>query len=107
VGDPFGSVLLAGHVDSKEEGLGPSAELLTAERGDPVLVRTKDRTASYDVVSREMVPLDDLEAYPRVLSLRGPGRLTLVTCAPPFVPADGGYQNLAVVTARPSGGAAR
>lgn len=106
VGDPFGSVLVAGHVDSEEEGLGPSARLLTTARGDQVVVRTtggsQARTVRYDVVSRTLVPLDDLASYPRVLSSRGPARLTLVTCAPPFVPDAGGYQNLAVVTARPA-----
>lgn len=34
-------------------------------------------------------------------SQRSDLRLVLVTCAGPFVPARGGYQNLAVVTARP------
>ncbi len=104
VGDPFGSVLVAGHVDSETEGLGPSAVLLTSARGDRVTVRAGGRTTRYDVVSRDLVPLDDLASYPRVLSSAGPGRLTLVTCAPPFVRARGGYQNLAVVTARPAPG---
>lgn len=101
VGDPFGSVLLAGHVDSEDEGLGPSARLLTVERGDEVEVRAGGRTTSYAVASRRLVPLDDLASYPEVLSADGRARLTLVTCAPPFLPDDGGYQNLAVVTALP------
>ena len=101
IGDPFGSVLLAGHVDSEDEGLGPSARLLTVERGDRVEVRAGGRTLSYAVDSRRFVPLDDLASYPRVLSADGPARLTLVTCAPPFLPGRGGYQNLAVVTALP------
>lgn len=101
VGDPFGSVLLAGHVDSETQGLGPSAALLSAEPGERVSVRSASRTTSYRVVSRRLVPLDDLASYPGVVSSRGPARLTLVTCAPPFVEARGGYQNLAVVTAYP------
>ena len=42
-------------------------------------------------------------AGPRDLALRrlGERRLTLVTCAPPYVASRGGYQNLAVVTAVP------
>lgn len=107
IGDPFGSVLVAGHVDSATEGLGPSARLLTTDRGDRVDVRAGGRRTAYEVVSRRLVPLDDLASYPRVLSSRGPGRLTLVTCAPPFVPARGGYRNLAVVTARPLEGRSR
>lgn len=105
VGDPFGSVLLAGHVDSEDEGLGPSARLLTVERGDEVEVRAGGRTTSYAVTSRRFVPLDDLGSHPRILSADGPARVTLVTCAPPFLPDEGGYQNLAVVTALPGRGA--
>ena len=104
VGDPFGSVLLAGHVDSVTEGLGPSAELLTVERGERITLRTASRTTTWAVRSRRLVPLDDLASYPGVLSSSGPARLTLVTCAPPFLPDAGGYQNLAVVTARPVAG---
>ena len=107
VGDPFGSVLLAGHVDSATEGLGPSSVLLSVERGEEVEVRTASRTSTYRIRSRRLVPLDDLASYPGVLSASGPARLTLVTCAPPFLPDDGGYQNLAVVTARPAGPGAR
>ena len=33
VGDPFGAVLVAGHVDSRTQGLGAYAELLTVRRG--------------------------------------------------------------------------
>ena len=35
------------------------------------------------------------------------GRVALVTCAGPFVADRGGYQNLAVVTATPTGAAVR
>ena len=104
VGDPFGSVLLAGHVDSVTEGLGPSAVLLSVERGERIALRTASRTTTWAVRSRRLVPLDDLASYPGVLSSSGPARLTLVTCAPPFLPDAGGYQNLAVVTARPVAG---
>ncbi len=107
VGDPFGSVLLAGHVDSATEGLGPSAVLLTVSRGEELEVRTASRTRTYRVRSRRLVPLEDLASYPGVLSASGPARLTLVTCAPPFLPDAGGYQNLAVVTARPVGAPGR
>ncbi len=107
IGDPFGSVLLAGHVDSRTQGRGPSAVLLDAPRGAQVAVRTAARTTRWEIVSRTLVPRDDLAEYPRVLSARGPARLTLVTCAPPFIASRGGYQNLAVVEARPLDGPGR
>lgn len=102
VGDPFGSVLLAGHVDSTTQGLGDSAVLLTAEAGDRVGVRTTDGVTDYTVRSLRTVPQGSLRDHPELFSSRGPARVTLVTCAPPFVPEEGGYQNLAVVTARPA-----
>ena len=40
VGDPFGAVLVAGHVDSRTQGLGAYAELLTVRRGQEVVVGT-------------------------------------------------------------------
>lgn len=40
VGDPFGAVLVAGHVDSETQGLGPSAVLLEVAGGDEVRVRS-------------------------------------------------------------------
>lgn len=107
IGDPFGSVVLAGHVDSATQGLGPSAGLLTIAKGAEVDVRTSARTTRWEVSSRRLVPLDDLEQFPRVLSPTGPARLTMVTCAPPYVASRGGYQNLAIVEARPVEGGAR
>ena len=38
-----------------------------------------------------------------IYAASGPRRLTMVTCAGPYDPDRGGYQNLAVVTARPTG----
>ena len=107
IGDPFGSVLLAGHVDSATQGLGPSAALLSVARGADVSVRTASRTTRWEVSSRRLVPLDHLTRYPRLLSPKGPARLTMVTCAPPFVASHGGYQNLAIVEARPVEGPER
>ena len=104
IGDPFGSVLLAGHVDSSTQGLGPYSELLSAPKGAEVSVRTADRTTRWRISSRQLVPIGDLGKHPRILSPKGPARLTMVTCAPPFVADDGGYQNLAVVEALPVGG---
>ncbi len=101
IGDPFGSVLLAGHVDSATQGLGPSSTLLTADEGARVSVRTGASTTRWQISSRHLVPIDELGQHPRVLSPQGPARLTLVTCAPPFVESRGGYQNLAVVEALP------
>ncbi len=101
LGDPFGSTLLAAHVDSFTQGLGPFAGLLSARSGQHVTLRSRHLTQTYAVVSLALVPRGTLSQHPRIFSARGPRRLTLVTCAGPYDAARGGYQNLAVITARP------
>lgn len=103
LGDPFGSTLIAAHVDSTTQGLGPYAELLSVRAGAQVVVRSRDLTQTFRVISLRLVPQDGLAAVPEIFSPSGPRRLTLVTCAGPYDRRHGGYQNLAVVTARPAG----
>lgn len=103
VGDPFGSVLVAAHVDSTTQGLGPFAELLTTTAGARIHVQSRSLTRTYEVRSRRLVPQGALADDSWILDVSGTARLTLVTCAPPYVAARGGYQNLAVVTAVPVG----
>jgi hypothetical protein len=103
LGDPFGSILIAGHVDAVDQGLGSFAELLAVRPGQRVLVRSRGLEQAFTIRSRELVPRSRLRDAPRIYSVRGPRRLTLVTCAPPYLADRGGYQNLAVVTAIPEG----
>jgi hypothetical protein len=101
VGDPFGSTLLAGHVDSVVQGLGPYAELLTVRAGDRLRLRSAHLHQEFVVRSLRLVPQGSLADNRRLYAVDGPRRLTLVTCAPPYDAERGGYQNLAVVTAAP------
>jgi hypothetical protein len=103
LGDPFGSVLVAAHVDSLTQGLGPFAELLEVERGERLLLVSAGLRQSFEVRSRRLVPQGSLVDDSWLFDASGPARLTLVTCAPPYVASRGGYQNLAVVTAMPLG----
>ena len=105
IGDPFGSILVAGHVDAADQGLGAFAELLGVRAGTAVRVRSRHLEQTFRVRSLRLVPRDRVRDTVAVSSVRGPRRLTLVTCAPPYLPAEGGYQNLAVVTAVPTGDA--
>jgi hypothetical protein len=105
LGDPFGSTLVAGHVDAADQGLGAFAELLGARPGQRVRLRSRHLEQVFTIRSLRLVPRDRLGAQaPDAASVRGDRRLTLVTCAPPYLVARGGYQNLAVVTARASSG---
>lgn len=95
-----GSVVVAGHVDSRRFGVGPLAELQAIGVGDRVEVATgRDGTRSYRVDSIERF---DRQALPaEVFARTGPERLRLVTCTGPYVPEAGGYQQNLVITAVP------
>jgi hypothetical protein len=103
LGDPFGSVLVAAHVDSHTQGLGPFAELLTVTAGSRVRLESAGLRQTFEVRSRRLVPQGSLVDDSWIFGASGDLRLTLVTCAPPYDASRGGYQNLAVVTARPLG----
>ena len=103
VGDPFGSILVAAHVDSDSEGLGPFAELLTVREGARIRLAARGLRQDFEVRSRRLVPQGSLVDDAWIYDAAGDLRLTLVTCAPPYDASRGGYQNLAVVTAVPLG----
>jgi hypothetical protein len=107
VGDPFGSTLLAAHVDSRSQGLGPFAELLGLGGGERLRLDSVGLTQDFEVRSLRLVPQGPLTRRTGLFAPAGPRRLVLVTCAPPYVPDRGGYQRLAVVTARPVAAATR
>ncbi len=99
IGDPFGSTLVSAHVDSTTQGLGPYAELLTVRPGQTIVLTSEHLRQEYVVSSLRLLDKGPLAAHRWVYSATGPHRLTMVTCAGPFVPSRGGYQRLAVVTA--------
>ncbi len=101
LGDPFGSTLIAAHIDSRTQGLGPYAELLDVGPGDRVVLRSSGLVQQFSVLSRRLVPRSASADVVSLADVSGPRRLTLVTCAGPYDADHGGYQNLAVVTARP------
>lgn len=99
-GSAVGSAVLVGHVDGGTGGLGEFAALHHVRPGDRIEVgRAGAEPAAYRVTARTTVPHDALpdEAFRR----GGPPVLTLLTCAPPFAPGDGGYQANLIVVAEP------
>jgi hypothetical protein len=94
-----GSVVLAGHLDSRRFGVGPLARLRDVEVGDPVEVLSSDGvTSTYRVA---LVERFDQQALPAEIFARtGPERLRVVTCGGAFDPETGYEENL-VVTAVP------
>ncbi len=103
VGDPLGSTLVAAHVDSTTQGLGPFAELLGVSPDQRFVLTSRTLRQTFRTVSLRLVPRGPLGGHRWISAPAGRRRLVLVTCAPPYVPARGGYQNLAVVTALPVG----
>jgi LPXTG-site transpeptidase (sortase) family protein len=101
VGDPFGATVLAGHVDSREQGLGVLARLLDAVVGDVVVVEGAAGAASYRVVSVEEVPKAALSTTSTALDQTGAHRLVLITCTGRFDPVRRSYDDNLVVTAVP------
>ncbi|MGW4294140.1 class F sortase [Micromonospora chersina] len=97
-----GSVVIAGHVDSADQGRGAFFRLRELDRGDTLTVTGADgRERPYRVVAREeyaktRIPLD------RYFARDGSPRLTLITCGGPFDVKTRHYRDNIVVTAVPS-----
>ena len=56
LGDPFGATLIAAHIDSETQGLGPYVELLRVERNDEITVRSAHLVQHFRVTSLRLVP---------------------------------------------------
>ncbi|WP_240957205.1 class F sortase [Streptomyces chilikensis] len=101
-GSGQGSAVLVGHVDGDTGALGTFALLREVEPGDRVEVRRAGaEPVGYRVTARTTVAKEALP--PDVFRRDGPPVLTLVTCAPPFVPDEGGYRSNMIVVAEPLG----
>ncbi len=104
IGDPFGASLVAAHVDSREQGLGPFASLLSVAPGSRVRLRSSGLVQDFEVRSLRIRPRGTIGERSWLHSPAGSRRLVLVTCAPPYDVSRGGYQSLAVVVAVPVDG---
>ncbi|MEV4859398.1 class F sortase [Streptomyces ossamyceticus] len=100
-GEPSGSAVMVGHVDSRTGDLGAFAALFDVRAGDEVTVRRAAAPpVTYRVVARARVDKDRLPAS--AFARTGRPVLTMITCAPPFDAERGGYQRNLVVTAIPA-----
>ena len=99
-GDPVGSAVLAGHIDSADRGLGTFAALLQVHLGDPVVVTGTDGSIHRYVVSgRTTYAKRSLPAT--VFDATGAPGITLITCGGPYDQRTHHYRDNVVVTARP------
>jgi len=99
--DRAGSTVLAGHVDTKREGLGPLAQLRTIETGTEITV-SADQGGShrYRVTSVRKIDKDRVR-LPEIFARDGAERLVLITCGGPFDRRTG-YRDNIVLEAEPS-----
>ncbi|MEO6955767.1 MAG: class F sortase [Antricoccus sp.] len=101
-GSSTGSVVVVGHVDSAEQGIGIFSTLKSITAGAPIVLSTADgQQRQYKVVGvqaypKSAVPLSDL------FSTTGAPRLTLITCGGLFDKVTHSYESNVVVTASPS-----
>lgn len=93
--------MLAAHVDSKQFGIGPFADLRELRPGALVGLRAETASIDYRV---EAVHMIDKNEFPpaMVFDRNGPPRLHLVTCGGSFTPGFGWDANLIVVASRSS-----
>ncbi len=101
--DPFGSTVIAGHVDSATEGLGFFAQLLRVEKGDRVQVRgAAGQRQTFTVTSVRTVKQNALADDSRALTQTGDHRLVLITCTGVYRQGRGYESNLVVTATRVS-----
>ncbi|MEU7873671.1 class F sortase [Dactylosporangium sp. NPDC049140] len=97
-----GSIVLAGHVDTAEQGGGAFFRLRELGPGDAVTVTGDDgRAYPFAVVAREVYPKTQIPLE-RYFARDGAPRLTLITCGGPFDSRTRHYRDNVVVTAVPS-----
>jgi LPXTG-site transpeptidase (sortase) family protein len=102
-GDPFGSTVIAGHVDSATGGVGFFARLLRVKVGDVVTLRAGPRRLSYRITKVQTVDRQALATDGRAFDQTGPHRLVLITCTGTYRRDRGGYESNLVVTGQPLG----
>lgn len=98
--DRAGTTVLAGHVDTKSEGLGPMSALKGVDEGAEITVTAQDGAArrygvtDVEVISKARVPLE------QIFAREGEETLVVITCGGPYSRSTG-YRDNVIVTAVP------
>lgn len=97
-----GSVIVAGHLDSRRYGQGPLAGLVDLAPGDRATVTGPDGTTrEYVLRGVQTFPKDELPAT-ELFGHDGPERLVLVTCGGTFDRSRGGWDSNVVAVLDPA-----
>jgi hypothetical protein len=100
-GEAYGSVVIAGHVDSARYGLGVMAQLKSLRTGQLVELRAGSRRMRYRVTSRRSVAQAELAARTDAFRQDTPPRLVLITCGGAFDRVRHRYQDNLIIYATP------
>jgi hypothetical protein len=100
-GEAFGSVVVAGHVDSAAQGIGVFAALRRLTPGQVVELDGGGHQLRYRITSATRVPQAEISSRAGIFSVDGEPRLVLVTCGGPFDRQRHRYQDNLVVVAVP------
>lgn len=99
--DQHGSVVLGGHIDSKQYGVGPLVRLRKVRPGDVATIRLNDKSVKqYRIQTVEDITKSSL-ALNKVFDRDGTPLLRIITCGGPYDHNGGGYRDNLVVTAAP------
>lgn len=101
VDEPYGSVVLAGHLDSLKYGIGVMVELHNLRVGDEVVVGDADQQQRFRVTGTESVPKAELAGTAEAFRQDVPHRLVLITCTGPYDKLAHTYPENLVVIATP------
>ena len=101
VGDPYGSTVIAGHVDVFDRGIGFFFQLWNIKVGERVVLSAGDVRQAYKITTVRQIPRTDLVDEAEAFDIAGPPRLVLITCAGEFRADRGGYSRNLIVVARP------
>ncbi|MGH3346711.1 MAG: class F sortase [Nocardioides sp.] len=102
-GAPFGTVLVAGHLDSDTDPAGYLATLAAVEPGDVVELTGEGDRQRYRVTRNYLLPRADLSARSDLFEQQRPHRLVLITCGGAYDVAAGRYEFNRIVVAQPVG----
>ena len=103
VANGAGATVIAAHVDSRHDGIGPFSRLKDASPGSTISVAGSDGS-SVDYVVTEVRSVGKIDApMAEVFDRAGDPRLTLVTCGGEFDSSTGHYIDNIILTAIPAG----
>jgi hypothetical protein len=102
-GEPYGSVVLAGHVDIAGIGVGVLAEMLTMRPGQELTLGDGRQGQTYRVQTVRTVAKAKLTAGTGLFDQGHEHRLVLITCGGPFDRHTHRYRDNVVIVAAPVG----